>query len=155
MKKLILLFCFFSSSVAIAQQGRSIIPASTPLVVVNGKVVEFSYHFDYLKLILPTDIEKIEILQPAAATALYGVRASNGVVLLILKPSIKLLSYHQLLKKFKVKKADRQYIPYIGNQPIDNTSDFYASETWIKEIRKQNRNNGMSIIPYLNIIVNR
>ena len=109
----------------------------------------------YLKLLLPKDIEKIEVLQSAAATALYGIRASNGVILLTLKPDLKLLSYNQLLKNFKVKKADRQYIPYIENKPIDNLSEFYASATWIKEIRKQNRNNGMADIPYLNIIINK
>lgn len=109
----------------------------------------------FQKLLLPQDIENVSILKDAGATALYGSRAAYGVIIVALKPSVKLLSYDKLLKKFRVKKSDRQYVAYIDNQPIQNTSEFYASPSWIKEIRKQSRNNGMADIPYLNIIKNK
>ena len=33
----------------------------------------------------PDDIEKIDILKDASSTAIYGSRATNGVVMLLLK----------------------------------------------------------------------
>ena len=150
MKALILAFCFFTNSLAIAQQSRHL--SAAPLYVVNGRVVEEK---SFQKLLLPQDIENVSILKDAGAAALYGSRAAYGAILVTLKPSVKLLSYDKLLKKFRVKKGDRQYVAYIDNQPIQNTSEFYASPSWIKEIRKQSRNNGMAEIPYLTIIKNK
>ena len=152
MKALILALCFFLSIFAVAQQNQTSTRNLAPIYVVNGKILEYD---DFLKLILPQDIELMTILKPAAASSLYGSRAVSGALAITLKPNIKLLPYHKLLKKFRVKKSDRQYVAYIDNQPIQNTSEFYASPSWIKEIRKQNRNNGMADIPYLNIISNK
>ncbi|MDR0430908.1 MAG: SusC/RagA family TonB-linked outer membrane protein [Tannerellaceae bacterium] len=49
--------------------------ANQPLYVVDGIPVD---NIDYLN---PSDISSIEILKDASATAIYGSRASNGVVL--------------------------------------------------------------------------
>lgn len=38
-----------------------------------------------LSTVNPSDIESIEILKDAAATAIYGARAANGVVLITTK----------------------------------------------------------------------
>ena len=57
-------------------------PASnTPLFVIDGQVVSEQN----TKSINPDDIAKIDILKSAAATALYGCRAANGVILITLK----------------------------------------------------------------------
>ncbi len=152
MKALILALCFFLSNFVVAQQNQTSTPNLAPIYVVNGKILKYD---DFLKLIIPQDIELMTILKPASASSLYGSRAASGAFAITLKPKVKLLPYDKLLKKFRVKKIDRQYVPYIDNQPIQNTSEFYASTTWIKEIRKQNRNNGMADIPYLNIISNK
>ncbi len=152
MKALVLVLCFFTNCVAIAQQSLSSMPSSAPLRIVNGKVVNYD---NFLKLLLPEDIKDINILNGVNASALYGSRAANGAIVISLKPSVKLLSFDKLLKKFRVKKSDRQYVAYIDNRPIQNTSEFYASPTWIKEIKLQKRNNGMAIIPYLNLVKNK
>ena len=54
-----------------------------PLVVIDGIV----YDYGNFKKINPDDIESIEILKHAAASAIYGYRASNGVIIITTKSS--------------------------------------------------------------------
>lgn len=58
--------------------GSSINRNNAPLFIIDG-VQRSSEDFN------PEDIESIEILKDAAATAIYGARASNGVVLITTK----------------------------------------------------------------------
>ena len=53
---------------------------SSPLLVVDGQVVNQS-----LDTLNPDDIESITVLKDAASTSLYGVRASNGVIVVTTK----------------------------------------------------------------------
>lgn len=62
-------------------RGRSSFAvSSTPLVVVDGQVANVD-----LSAINPDDIESLTVLKDAAATSLYGVRASNGVIVIVTK----------------------------------------------------------------------
>lgn len=58
--------------------GSSINQSDSPIVVVDGVVREISG-------INPNDIESIEVLKDAASAAIYGARASNGIVLITTK----------------------------------------------------------------------
>lgn len=58
--------------------GSSINKSNEPLILVDGIERAFSG-------INPNDIESIEVLKDAASTAIYGSRASNGVVLITTK----------------------------------------------------------------------
>jgi TonB-linked SusC/RagA family outer membrane protein len=64
---------------------------SGPLYVINGSPMtsgNISYHYsnnNALADINPADIESLEILKDGAATAIYGSRAANGVVLITTK----------------------------------------------------------------------
>lgn len=53
---------------------------TSPLVVMDGQVVNQG-----LSSINPEDIENITVLKDAASTSLYGVRASNGVIVVTTK----------------------------------------------------------------------
>jgi TonB-dependent SusC/RagA subfamily outer membrane receptor len=55
----------------------------TPLIIVDG----IPFELDKLNPINPNDIESINILKDAAAKAIYGCRAVNGVVLITTKNS--------------------------------------------------------------------
>jgi len=59
--------------------GNSINTTNEPLFVVDGFIT------DNGKYINPNDIENIEILKDASATAIYGARGGNGVVLITTK----------------------------------------------------------------------
>lgn len=53
-----------------------------PLYVINGVPSENS---DIMNSITPTDIASIEVLKDASATAIYGSRAANGVIMVTTK----------------------------------------------------------------------
>ena len=93
--------------------GNSINTSNAPLYVVDGFIS------DNGNLINPNDIEDIEVLKDASATAIYGSRGGNGVVLIT-------------TKKGKLGKANidadvsngRQYLTY---KPSLLTGPQYAS----------------------------
>lgn len=57
----------------------SVAGGNSPLIIVDG------LPYDNLNDISPDDISSVEILKDAASTAIYGARASNGVVLVTTK----------------------------------------------------------------------
>ena len=63
----------------IIRGGNSINTTNEPLYVVDGLIS------DNGKFINPNDIEDIQILKDASATAIYGARGGNGVVLITTK----------------------------------------------------------------------
>lgn len=66
-------------------RGISTITATKqPLVVVDGYPTELS-----LDAINPNEIESVTVLKDAAAAAIYGVRASNGVIIVERKKAVK------------------------------------------------------------------
>ncbi|HEU4552335.1 MAG TPA: TonB-dependent receptor [Chitinophaga sp.] len=64
-----------------------------PLYVVDGfpingdgmSIPSSSYRVDGMSIINPNDIESVEVLKDAAAAAIYGSRAANGVILITTK----------------------------------------------------------------------
>ncbi|GAB3420487.1 SusC/RagA family TonB-linked outer membrane protein [Niabella aquatica] len=58
--------------------SNSITQDNSPLFVVDGFPIETSIN----GLLNPSDIESIDILKDASATAIYGARAANGVVII-------------------------------------------------------------------------
>jgi TonB-linked SusC/RagA family outer membrane protein len=64
--------------------NRSITGDNTPLYVVDG--IPFQ---DAINSISPNDIESMEVLKDASATAIYGNRGSNGVILITTKKGKK------------------------------------------------------------------
>lgn len=70
------------------RSGASLNASNDPLVVIDGVPVEsngIAGSGNYLNTINPNDIEAISILKDASATALYGSRASNGVIIVTTK----------------------------------------------------------------------
>ncbi len=60
--------------------GMSITGDNTPLYIVDGIQVE-----NGLSAISPQDIQSIDVLKDAAATAIYGARGGNGVIIITTK----------------------------------------------------------------------
>ncbi len=69
--------------------GASLNASNDPLIVLDGLPLESGgisgNSSNFLSLINPNDIENITILKDAASTAIFGSRASNGVVLITTK----------------------------------------------------------------------
>lgn len=72
--------------------GASLNSSNDPLVVIDGVPVEgngISGTGNILSTINPNDIESVSVLKDASATALYGSRASNGVIIVTTKKGVK------------------------------------------------------------------
>ncbi|MBK6379755.1 MAG: SusC/RagA family TonB-linked outer membrane protein [Chitinophagaceae bacterium] len=72
--------------------GASLNASNDPLLVIDGVPVEgngISGSSNLLNTINPNDIESISVLKDASATALYGSRASNGVLIITTKKGVK------------------------------------------------------------------
>ncbi len=77
--------------------GNSITGGNEPLYVIDGFIIyndqsatqtgiqNAEAHLDPLSFLNPSDIESIEILKDVSATAIYGTRGANGVILITTK----------------------------------------------------------------------
>ncbi len=83
--------------------GSSLNASNDPLIIVDGVPLSnggVSGDANFLSFINPNDIETFTVLKDASATAIYGSRASNGVILITTK---------------KGKKGKNMQISYNGN----------------------------------------
>ncbi len=81
-----------ASSTIRIRGGASLNASNDPLIVLDGVPMEVggsvSGSGNFLSLINPNDIESMTILKDAASTAIYGSRASNGVIIITTKKGI-------------------------------------------------------------------
>ncbi|WP_291594628.1 SusC/RagA family TonB-linked outer membrane protein [Bacteroides sp.] len=90
--------------------------SGSPLVIIDGQLR------DGLSDINPEDIESMEVLKDAGATALYGARASNGVILITTKSGKK--GHREINLKVK-----------LGVNYINNPYEFLNGEEYISTLR--------------------
>ncbi len=68
--------------------GSSLNASNDPLIIVDGVPLDnngLSGSSNFLNFVNPNDIESFTVLKDASATAIYGSRASNGVILITTK----------------------------------------------------------------------
>jgi len=73
--------------------GASLNASNNPLIVLDGVPLEeggiMGNDNNFLSLINPADIESMSVLKDASSTAIYGSRASNGVIIITTKKGAK------------------------------------------------------------------
>ncbi|WP_081867468.1 SusC/RagA family TonB-linked outer membrane protein [Hymenobacter sp. IS2118] len=74
-----------ASGTSVRVRGITSAGNNNPLYVVDGFPLPDNAGENQLNAISPNDIESIDILKDASATAIYGVRAANGVVIITTK----------------------------------------------------------------------
>ena len=84
---------------------RSLSASNTPLYVVDGIPLMSTSGIETLN---PQDIESIDVLKDASATAIYGSRGANGVILVTTKQG----------------KAGKMSLNYSGTMTIENLQDY-------------------------------
>jgi TonB-linked SusC/RagA family outer membrane protein len=131
--------------------GASLQGSNQPLIVIDGVPLSndaIAGAANPLDLINPNDIASFSILKDASAAAIYGNRASNGVIIITTKkgqagkPKINFstqLSIGKLTKEAPVLSADqyRTFIRQIATSPADTvyTNQLHSTSTdWQKEI---------------------
>jgi TonB-linked SusC/RagA family outer membrane protein len=109
--------------------GMSITGDNSPLYILDGVQVE-----NALNLIAPQDIQSIDVLKDAAATAIYGARGANGVIVITTKKGRQgkmQVSYNafygvkELAKKLDVL-SPYEYGVYQYERAIGNSTDSAA-----------------------------
>lgn len=112
--------------------GSSLNASNDPLIVIDGFPVDnnsIAGSSNVLNTINPNDIESFTVLKDASATAIYGLRASNGVILITTKkgaagkPTIQYngtLSVSSLAKKTEVLTGD-EYRAYIEQKVAEGS----------------------------------
>jgi TonB-linked SusC/RagA family outer membrane protein len=123
--------------------NRSLSASNEPLYVVDGFPV--SYTIDDMN---PADIESVDVLKDASATAIYGVRGANGVIQITTKKG----------------KAGKISVNYQGSQSIEtimrpvevfNSAElvdahrqaFFADTTYTRDIKKRSGSNPLYYYP--------
>lgn len=78
-----------ASSTIRIRGGASLNASNDPLIVIDGVPMEVGGYIqgqgNFLAMINPNDIESMTVLKDASSTAIYGSRASNGVILITTK----------------------------------------------------------------------
>jgi len=90
--------------------GMSITQNNDPLYIVDGVQVE-----NALNSISPQDIQSIDVLKDAAATAIYGARGANGVIVITTKsgrPGRLVISYNGFVGVRSLPKTLNVLSPY-------------------------------------------
>ncbi|MBT1689759.1 SusC/RagA family TonB-linked outer membrane protein [Dawidia soli] len=101
--------------------NRSLLATNAPLYVVDGIPIQNGN--DPIKtggsidMINPNDIESVEVLKDASASAIYGSRAANGVVLIT-------------TKKGKPGKTQISYAGSVYVEKIDNRQDMFSASEY-------------------------
>ncbi|MDQ6755818.1 MAG: TonB-dependent receptor [Bacteroidota bacterium] len=106
--------------------GMSITQDNSPLFIIDGVQVE-----NGLNSISPQDIQSIDVLKDAAATAIYGARGANGVIVIstkVGKPGKLILSYNGFIGVRKLAKtldvmSPYEYVLYQSERARGNSTD--------------------------------
>jgi iron complex outermembrane receptor protein len=80
-----------SGSTIRVRGGSSLNASNDPLIIIDGVPIDnknVSGSSNLLSFVNPNDIETFTVLKDASATAIYGSRASNGVILITTKKGI-------------------------------------------------------------------
>ncbi|MFD2555261.1 SusC/RagA family TonB-linked outer membrane protein [Sphingobacterium tabacisoli] len=162
-----------ASGEKITIRGNSSISAgNNPLYVVDGVPINtsdmalFSFGESYSPLAAfnPADVESIEILKDAASAAIYGSRASNGVVLITTKSGkagrndVRVnvtTGFSQFANKNKIKLADSEQYIASFNAGVDNYNKQYDRKIGDSDykIRIQNPYQGLPDTDWLGLVL--
>ncbi|WP_256006768.1 SusC/RagA family TonB-linked outer membrane protein [Pedobacter deserti] len=114
----------YGDRVAIRGTG-TLFAESRPLLVVDGLPVEMAYED-----LNPYDVETVTVLKDAAASAIYGARASNGVIIVTTKKATNLdkidveaSSNTTVWQKRNVDYSDNWYMT--PEQQVDRENQYY------------------------------
>lgn len=102
----------------------SINAGNDPLYVIDGVPIQGG-----LDMLNPNEIESIEVLKDASATAIYGARGSNGVVLITTQSGQR-------------EEARVQFKSYYGTQQVRRYIPTLNGEEFARYINEMNKNDG-------------
>ncbi len=115
-------------SITLQVRGVSSWTNSEPLVLIDGVAGN-------IKDVNPNDVESVSVLKDASSSAIYGARASNGVILVT-------------TKRGKAGKVSVNYNGYVGQQSAANMLDFISDYPTHMELLNESATNNKQPIYY-------
>jgi hypothetical protein len=117
------------------QQNAVTVHHPQPYIQVNGQQIAQPS----LALLVPENIESVEVLKDTNATNKFGEKAKDGAILITAKPTIVLLTIQDIYTHFSIPAAQQNLKVIINNQLVKDTSLILASLDQIEkvEVRKQ------------------
>lgn len=109
-------------------RGFGTVNNNDPLYVVDGQL------FDNINNLNPSDIQNIEVLKDASATAIYGSRGSNGVILIT-------------TKKARKGESVTSFDSYVGGKSSYNAPRMQNSDQFYDFIKTAYENSGQTLDP--------
>lgn len=127
-------------------RGVSTLGYNDPLYVIDGipiteggasessaRVTDLRGNVNVLNMINPNDIESISVLKDASATAIYGVRASNGVILITTKRGSKGKMNINLSARYGIQNIYKDYDILNTREYVDMHNEAWANNTVLNE----------------------
>ncbi|KKN94194.1 hypothetical protein LCGC14_0190180 [marine sediment metagenome] len=114
---------------------------SKPLFVVDG------IFFDDISVLNPSDIEQMDILKDASATAIYGSRGANGVVIITTKSGIEGRTVFTYDSSFGLRSATNIPELYSGPEYVQFVDDVLRARAW--------QGTDRTVADYNNVVVDR
>jgi len=113
--------------------GSSLSASNDPLIVIDGIAIDNSSTSgsgNILGMINPNDIETYTVLKDASSTAIYGSRASNGVIIITTKKGSKKTRF-QYSSNTKVSYNPKMLNVLTGDEYRSFIKDYYAGNNTI------------------------
>ena len=122
--------------------SASLNASNDPLIVVDGVPVEsngISGTGNLLNTINPNDIESMSVLKDASATALYGSRATNGVIIITTKKGTSSKLQYNFNTKFSVSHVP-QYVDVLTGDQVREIVNNSGRSNYIAMLGTANTN---------------
>lgn len=120
--------------------GASLSAQNNPLIVIDGVPIDFvnaAGNNNPLALINPTDIESFSILKDASAAAIYGSRASNGVIIITTKKGTQGKPEFEFNSSVSIGKVQSPIEMMNGQQFADFVRLNYPGQTYLLGVDDQ------------------
>ncbi|WP_273274455.1 SusC/RagA family TonB-linked outer membrane protein [Maribacter polysiphoniae] len=114
---------------------------SKPLFVVDG------IFFDDISVLNPADIEQMDILKDASATAIYGSRGANGVVIITTKNGVEGKTVFTYEASFGLRSATNVPDLFSGPEYVEFVDDVLRARAW--------QGTSGTVADYNNVVINR
>ncbi|SDE58152.1 SusC/RagA family TonB-linked outer membrane protein [Cellulophaga baltica] len=112
-----------------------------PLYVVDG------IFFDDINVLNPSDIQQMDILKDASATAIYGSRGANGVVIITTKNGIEGKTVFTYESSFGLRSATNIPDMLSGDEYVGFVDDVLRAREWL--------NTSRTVADYNNVTIDR
>lgn len=97
-----------------------------PLYVVDG------VFFEDINILNPADIQQMDILKDASATAIYGSRGSNGVVIITTKSGVEGKTVFTYEATMGIRSVANEPDYFTGDEYVAFVDDVIRSREWVK-----------------------